>query len=89
MTRNHAISLPQHPPGHPGPLSSTQASDATDTAFSTPKTLQLSTINFPPSALHHLLTATTLPSSTSFHFITASAIYRVFYEAKSYVSPGT
>ena len=85
MTRNHAISLPQHPPGPP---SITQPSDSTDTAFGAPKTPptlrhQLSTINFPPSTSHRLLTATTLPPSIAFRFITHSAIYRVFTKLKA------
>ena len=53
MTRNYAISLPQHPPGPP---SITQPSNATDTAVSA---LQ-NPINSPPQILRRQLTATAL-----------------------------
>ena len=65
-----------------GPPSITQPPDATDTAFSAPKTRQLSAKS-PPSTRHRLLTATTLPPSISFRFITHSAIYRVFTKLKA------
>ena len=53
MTRNYAISLPQHPPGPP---SITQPSNSTDTAVSA---LQ-NPINSPPQILRRQLTATAL-----------------------------
>ena len=79
MTRNHAISLPQHPPGPP---SITQPSDSTDTAFGAPKTPPTLRHQLSPSTFR-LLTATTLPLSISFRFITHSAIYRVFTKLKA------
>ena len=85
MTRNHAISLPQHPPG-------TTKHHATARRYrysvqrskDSPTLRQVSAINSPPPFDRHNTTALYLiPLYHSQRHLSR------FYEAKSYVSPGS
>ena len=81
-TRNYAISLPRHPPG---PLSITQPSDATDTAFSTRFKDSANTppAHCPADSPVRQLNVTTLPPPISFRLNTSSAIYDVSTQLKA------
>ena len=90
MTRNHAISLPRHPPGPPRIA---QPSDSTDTAFSAlknPPTLRQHSANCLDAHLgapKQASTAATLSTTLAppFRYLTTGALCQPFNEAKSYV----
>ena len=83
MTRNHAISLPQHPPGTTKHHATARRYRYSVQRSKDSPTLRQVSAKSPPSTRHRLLTATTLPPSISFRFITHSAIYRVFTKLKA------